>query len=124
MLKRVFVVTMVVLAAYSPSSYLAAEPSRHQPPAAAQHEHDQPAAAGMAGMTKMHQQMMAEMSAADARLDQLLSVMTAATGEAKVAGIAAVVTELVHQQKTMHQRMGTMHDQMMMGGRGMMMKMP
>ena len=78
----------------------------------------------MADMMKMHQQMMAEMKPADAKLDQLLSRMNAATGDAKTSALADVVTELSRQQKAMHERMGTMHDHMMMGGRGMMMKTP
>jgi hypothetical protein len=65
--------------------------------------------------------MMAEMKAAEARLDALVKDMNAASGNAKVTAIAAVVTELVAQQKSMHARMGQMHQQMM-GGRGMMMK--
>jgi hypothetical protein len=64
--------------------------------------------------------MMADMHAAEARLDGLIKEMNAAGGDAKVAAIAAVVTELVAQQKSMHARMAQMHQQMM-GGRGMMM---
>ena len=74
----------------------------------------------MQDMMKMHEQMMAEMKAADSRLDALVKDMNAASGEAKVNAVAAVVTELVRQQKSMHDRMGQMHQQMMMGG--MMMK--
>ncbi len=76
----------------------------------------------MQDMMKMHEQMMAEMKAADSRLDALVKDMDAATGAAKVNAVAAVVTELVRQQKSMHDRMGQMQQQMMMGGRGMMMK--
>jgi uncharacterized protein YhaN len=72
-------------------------------------------------MMKMHEQMMAEMKAADSKLDALVKDMNAATGDAKVNAVAVVVTELVRQQKSMHDRMGQMHQQMM-GGRGMMMK--
>lgn len=75
---------------------------------------------GMPGMMKMHEQMMAEMKAGEARLDALVKDMNAASGNAKVTAIAAVVTELVAQQKSMHERMGQMHQQMM--GQGMMMK--
>jgi hypothetical protein len=74
----------------------------------------------MQDMMKMHQQMMAEMKAGDSKLDALVKEMNAASGEAKVNAVAAVVTELVRQQKSMHERMGQMHEQMM-GGRGMMM---
>jgi hypothetical protein len=77
---------------------------------------------GMQDMMKMHEQMMAEMKAAEARLDVLVKEMNLATGEAKTNAVAAVVNELVRQQKSMHGRMGQMHEHMMMGGRGMMMK--
>ncbi len=75
---------------------------------------------GMAEMMKMHEQMMAEMKASDATLDELVKDMNAAAGDAKVSAMAAVVNELVRQNRTMHERMGQMHQQMM-GGRGMMM---
>jgi len=75
----------------------------------------------MQDMKKMHEQMMAEMKAGDAKLDALVSDMNAAADNAKVNAVAAVVTELVRQHKAMHEHMGQMH-QHMMGGRGMMMK--
>lgn len=75
---------------------------------------------GMAEMMKMHEQMMAEMKAGDAKLDALVKDMNAAAGDAKVNAIAGVVNELVRQHKAMHGRMGQMHEQMM--GRGMMMR--
>lgn len=78
------------------------------------------APSNMQDMMKMHEQMMAEMKAGDARLDALVTDMNAATGDAKVNAVAAVVTELVRQQKSMHDHMAQMP--MMMGGRGMMMK--
>jgi hypothetical protein len=85
----------------------------------------QPPQATMAEMMKRHQQMMADIKAADLKLEELVKDMNAATGEAKIAAIAQVVNELVRQQKTMHEHMGTMDQQMMMrmmGGRGMMNK--
>ncbi len=75
----------------------------------------------MQEMMKMHERMMAEMKAADSKLDPLVKDMHAATGDAKVNAVAVLVTELVRQKKSMHDRMGQMHQQMM-GGRGMMMK--
>ena len=63
------------------------------------------APSNMQDMMKMHEQMMAEMKAADARLDALVKDMNAATGDAKVNAVAAVVTELVRQQKSMHDHM-------------------
>lgn len=80
----------------------------------------QPRPSNMQEMMKMHEQMMAEMKAADSKLDALVKDMNTATGDTKVNAVAAVVTELVRQQKSMHDRMGQMHQQMMMGG--MMMK--
>ena len=79
------------------------------------------AASNMQDMMKMHEQMMADMKAADSRLDALVKDMNAANGEARVTAVAAVVTELVRQQRSMHERMGQMHQQMM-GAGGMMMK--
>jgi hypothetical protein len=69
--------------------------------------------------------MMADIKAADLKLEELVKDMNAATGEAKIAAIAQVVNELVRQQKTMHEHVATMNQQMMMqmmGGRGMMNK--
>ncbi len=92
-----------------------------QTPSAQASQPREQAPSNMQDMMKMHEQMMAEMKAADGRLDALVKDMNAATGEAKVDAVAAVVTELVRQQKSMHERTGQMHQQMM-GGRGMMMK--
>ena len=81
----------------------------------------QPQPPSMQDMMKMHEQMMAEMTAGDAKLDTLVQAMNSATGAGKVDAVASVVSELVQQQKAMHTHMGQMHQQMM-GGRGMMMK--
>ena len=43
----------------------------------------------MVEMMKQHQQMMANMKAADAKLDEVVNAMKAATGEAKVSALAA-----------------------------------
>jgi vancomycin resistance protein YoaR len=75
----------------------------------------------MQEMMKMHEQMMADMKAGDAKLDALVKDMNAATGNAKITAVAAVVNELVRQHKAMQERMSQMH-QDMMGGPGMMMK--
>ena len=82
----------------------------------------QPPQTTMAEMMKTHQRMMADIKAADLKLEELVKDMNAATGDARIAAIAQVVNELVRQQKTMHEHMGTMDQQMMMrmmGGRGM-----
>jgi uncharacterized protein HemX len=76
----------------------------------------------MQDMLKMHEQMMAEMKAADAKLDALVKDMNVATGDAKVKAMAAVVYELVQRHKAMHGHMGQMHMQMMMGAKSGMMR--
>lgn len=85
----------------------------------AQHQHPQPAAQQAAipemckAMMAEHQRMTADMKTADARLDQLVSTMNAASGEAKVAAAAAAVTEIVAQRRAMHDGMMKMHQGMM-----------
>ena len=118
MMKRLtfFVSTLLVALAASAGVFIIATSVGAQaPPAQGSQPRDQ-APSNMQDMMKMHEQMMAEMKAADSRLDALVTDMNAATGEAKVNAVAAVVTELVRQQKSMHERMGQMHQQMMMGG--------
>ncbi|HKE88597.1 MAG TPA: hypothetical protein VKB50_32790 [Vicinamibacterales bacterium] len=90
----------------------------------AQTQHDHPAAGrgastaqGMPGRMMTHEEMMAEMKAADAKLDALVASMNSATGEDRIAAVTAVVNELVRQHKGMHARMGEM--QQMMGGHAM-----
>jgi hypothetical protein len=76
----------------------------------------------MQGMMKMHEQMMAEMKANDAKLDALVKDMNGATDDARTTAVIAVVNELARQHNAMHDQMGEMHQHMMgmMGGRGMM----
>lgn len=88
------------------------------PPPAGQHQnHAAPAAPAAAtqghDMMAMHQKMMAEMTAMDTKLDDLVARMAAATGPAKVDAIAEVVTAMAAQHKVMHGRMMEMHDHMM-----------
>ncbi len=61
--------------------------------------------AAMAGQEKM----MADMKAADQRLDGLVAKMTSASGPAKVDATAAAVSELVVQRKAMRESMMKMH---------------
>ena len=122
--KRALSATSIVLAVFALSYPLVVSGKRAQVLAAVEPQQTQsptPSSPRMPDMMKMHEQMMAEMKASDAKLDQLVSEMNSATGEARISAIAQVVTELARQQKTMHGRMGSMHEQMM-SGRGMMMK--
>jgi hypothetical protein len=111
---------VLLLSSTSPTGSfdLATDVAAQAPPAPASQPQQSPS--NMQDMMKMHEQMMADMKAADSKLDALVTEMNAAGGEAKVNAVAAVVTELVRQQKLMHEHMGQMHQQMM-GGRGMMM---
>jgi hypothetical protein len=76
----------------------------------------------MPEMTKRHQQMMADMKAGDAKLAALVNEMNAAAGDAKINAVAAVVNEMVRQQRAMHGHMAEMHQHMMGMGRGGMMR--
>ena len=64
-------------------------------------------------MMAMHEQMMADMKAMDAKMDLKVAAMNAAKGPAKTNAIAAVINEMVSQQKQMMAKMATMHGQMM-----------
>jgi hypothetical protein len=113
MLKHVILVSLLVVAATN-ARLLGGGQS--QPPGATTGQ------SGMGGMMG-GQQMMAEMKAADAKLDALVSEMNAAKGEAKISVLAQAVTELVRQKKAIHEHMGAMDHQMMMqmmSGSGMM----
>ena len=90
-----------------------------QDPLSPHEQHQSPSSTP--GTMKMHEHMMAEMRAADAKLDALIKEMNAAKGEAKILAMSAVIDELVRQQKALHDGMAQMHLQMM-GGRGMMRK--
>jgi hypothetical protein len=61
-------------------------------------------------MMQRHEQMMAEMKASDARLDELVRAMNAATGDAKISAMAQVINELVRQHQAMHQHMASMNN--------------
>ena len=111
-----FVVLALVLGA-TRLGFNVAEATQQTPPVQGGTQAQPPS---MQEMMKMHEQMMAEMKAGDAKLDALVKDMSDAKGDAKVNAVAAVVNELVRQHKAMHGRMGQMH-QHMMGGRGMMM---
>lgn len=67
----------------------------------------------MQDMSKMHEKMMADMKAAQTRLDDLATKMNAATGEAKIVAMAELLNEFVQQHRNMNQRMGDMHQRMM-----------
>jgi hypothetical protein len=87
-----------------------------QPPAQPGQQGGKPTADMMAkckDMMAMREKMMADMKTADARLNELVSKMNAASGQAKVDATAAVVTQLVEQRSAMRDRMMGMQQGMM-----------
>ena len=99
---------LVPLAFFGSAGRGAAAAQQTQPSAAGQQSQPQ-----MQDMMKMHEQMMGEMKAASARLDELASKMNAATGDSRVDATMAVVNELVRQHKAMADHMGRMAEHMM-----------
>jgi hypothetical protein len=81
-----------------------------------QHEHQAPAAGAQPDMPGMHARMMADMKAADQRLDALVAKMNSASGQAKVDAVAAVVNELVTQRTAMQEMMASCPMMQNMGG--------
>jgi uncharacterized membrane protein YgaE (UPF0421/DUF939 family) len=85
-----------------------------------QHQYEQTPAKPSADMSAKckammaeHEKMMAEIKTSDQRLDDLVTKMNAASGQAKVEATAAAVTEIVSQRKTMRERMMQMQQSMM-----------
>jgi hypothetical protein len=70
-------------------------------------------AAKCKAMMADREKMMTEMKAADQRLDDLVAKMNAASGAAEADATAAVVTEMVTQDRAMRDGMMKMQDEMM-----------
>ena len=86
--------------------------ARAQQPSTHEQHHGQASTAQQSGMMD-HHKMMADMKAADARLQSLADKMTSARSDEKVQAIQDVVSALVKDQLDMHQHMAMMHDHMM-----------
>ena len=102
---------LIPIVAFAIVAGLLIDPVRAQqaPPKAPEHSMPTPRAGGMMD----HDKMMADMKAADARLEALAQTMTSARGDDKVAAMQALLTELVENQVDMHRHMAMMHDHMM-----------
>jgi hypothetical protein len=102
---------LIPIAAFAIAAGLFLAPVRAQqaPPKAPVHSMPTPQAGGMMD----HDKMMADMKAADARLEPLAQTMISARGDDKVAAMQALLTELVKNQVDMHGHMAMMHDHMM-----------
>jgi hypothetical protein len=94
---------------------IAAAEQSTPPAASAPHDHDHAATTAAEGkaspMEGMRRQMMAKMNATDAELNQLVTKMNAAAGDAKTAIMADLLTRLVQQHTSMKARMDEMKAQ-------------
>ena len=114
-------ISIAAVALASTLSFTSVGAQQAAPPA--QHQHGQtakpgststtPPARGQMDQDKMMADMMAQMKAADTRLNDLAQKMNAAQGDEKVRAIQEVVNELVKTQVSMHQHMAMMHEHMM-----------
>ena len=102
---------LIRIAAFAIAAAVFLAPVRAQqaPPKAPEHSMPTPQAGGMMD----HDKMMADMKAADARLEALVQTMASARGDDKVTAMQALLTELVENQVDMHRHMAMMHDHMM-----------
>lgn len=75
-------------------------------------EPDQDAESRMGKMKRHHEKMMRKMIDSENRLDEKLTAMNEAAGAAKIEAVAAVLNELISQQKSMHKKMMSMHGKM------------
>lgn len=102
--------SVIAIAVVAPS--LASVPTAQTAPTSQSQKPPSDTSAKCQAMMAQHEKMVAEMKAADERLDGLVSKMNAASGQEKADATAAVVTELVAQRKTMRDRMMSMHQNM------------
>jgi hypothetical protein len=101
---------LIPVAVFAIAAGLFLGPVRAQqvPPKAPEHLMSAPQTGGMD-----HDKMMAEMKAADARLEALAQTMKSARGDDKVAAMQELLSELVRNQVDMHRQMSMMHEHMM-----------
>ena len=102
---------LISIAAVAIGAGLLIAPVRAQQAAPKAPEHSMPTP--QAGGMMDHDKMMADMKAADARLEALVQTMTSARGDDKLTAMQALLTELVKNQVDMRRHMAMMHDHMM-----------
>ena len=105
MMKMIPMATLAITAGL----FLAPAAAQQATPKAPEHSMPMPPSGGMMN----HAKMMADMKAADARLEALVQTMTSASGNDKVRAMQELLTELVQNQVDMHRQMSMMHDHMM-----------
>jgi hypothetical protein len=116
-MKVVRTIPVLLVSFASAVTLWAQQPTPAPPPA---QKMETPGKPGMMDEKKMdesmmahHKEMMAKMEAMDARLDELVKKMNAATGSKKSDAVAAVINELVVQRKQMREHMMAMQPEVM-----------
>ena len=89
--------------------FLAPAGAQQATPKAPEHSLPMPQAGGMMN----HDKMMADMKAADARLESLAQTMKSSRGHDQIGAMQELLGELVRNQVEMHHHMSMMHDHMM-----------
>ena len=89
--------------------FLAPAGAQQATPKAPEHSMPMPQTGGMMN----HDKMMADMKAADARLEALAQTMKSARGHDQIGAMQELLAELVRNQVDMHHHMSMMHDHMM-----------
>ena len=102
----------VVVVSVVPGS-AAQTPPMHKHEAAANAKPASAMDAKCQAMMAEHETMMADMNAADRRLDELVATMNAASGMEKMAATANVISEKVTQDRAMRDAMMKMQQDMM-----------
>ena len=105
MMKMIPMATLAITAGL----FLAPASAQQATPKAPEHTMPMPPSGGMMN----HDKMMADMKAADARLEALVQTMKSASGNDKGRAMQELLTELVQNQVDMHRQMSMMHDHMM-----------
>ena len=102
---------LIPLAAFAIAAALFLAPAGAQQVTPKAHEHSMPTP--QAGGTMNHDKMMADMKAADARLESLAQTMKSARGHDQIGAMQELLGELVRNQVEMRHHMSMMHDHMM-----------
>ncbi len=100
----------VVVAAFALAPARAQQAGTHE-----QHEQEHSQTAPPTSGAMDHAKMMAEMKAADARLESLAANMKSAQGDEKIRAMQDLLDQLVQNEISMHREMAMMHDHMMSG---------
>ena len=107
--RRIMKIIPMATLALTAGLFLAPAGAQQATPKAPEHSMPMPQTGGMMN----HDKMMADMKAADARLEALAQTMKSASGNDKVRAMQELVTELVQNQVAMHRHMAMMHEHMM-----------